>query len=412
MRSLLFWGGQWFSEGGIHVPPSTDPDTIAAGIRKFLEAQGDKPPHRLRLLYHPDSLLAADTPCPNTSDELLRQVLTQQIPALTQPTTISSHFTPTRTSAGCLTFVHHETDSPLPALIAALRKRRCRIEGVWPVTAAIDQVLENQPCVAVVATGGRLLLYQRRSDGSRQLNHFVGKDAHAAFVGNLQTIIAARPKTEVLPALLWFTEDPEHTEPVPRALQLGAYFELRVCGFADLLTAAKSLSSSATSNFVATTPASRLAKTAFAVSMLCAAGTLWTGGQFAREYITHRSNIPKTEALAVSLRSEIDERRLKHQEFVALRSLVDEAQTRPWPYLDLMRRISAVIPRELTLTSLRIDGVEFHLTGKFESVPNPRGDQVAAFAQALGQASPPWTIVAMPGVGSGGEFALSGRFTK
>jgi hypothetical protein len=216
-------------------------------------------------------------------------------------------------------------------LIAALRKRRCRVEGVWPVTAAIDQVLENQPCLAVVATEARLLLYQRRSDGSRQLNHFVGKDAHAAFVGNLQTIIAARPKTEVLPALLWFIDNPEHTEPVPRALQLESYFELRVCGFADLLAAAKCLSSTAPSNFVATTPASRLAKTAFAASVLCVAGTLWTGGQFAWEYFAHRSKIPKTEALAISLRSEIDERRLKHREFAALRSLVDEAQTPPWP---------------------------------------------------------------------------------
>lgn len=409
MIPILHWGGEWFVEGGAFAPPSDEPAAIAQSLRTFLEERGHRRPHRLRLLYQPDTLHNVAVACPAAGRDVVRRALTEEFPALADPATAWGMLPAVRGSddrASTLLFV--EEGSPLTSLSAALRDNRCTVNGAWPLAAAFEQLAATADFAVGLCASSRALIYRRSRDGRRELHSFVGPNFRAEVSAELRRMAVDADRSKLVP-LLWLCLDGAR-DSVALPEECETAFAVQGAELGDLLAIAGELSVGHPANLLA--PEKAVAgRILFAASAALVAASLWTGYAYTRDYLALQRSAAAHAADAAALRAEIAVLEDNRRKIEALDAMVAQGAPLRRSQAELLRRIAAVIPREVTLVSYRSTGTTFTLVGSVATNPSRRDDPLVAFAAAL-QRGASCTVTAAPTRAADGSFSLTGSFAQ
>jgi len=402
-RTVLLWGDRWWFAGSGASCEFTNLTHAAEVLAAHFA--GEPKPVRLRLVYQPDAFESVAVACPNGDRATLAVALAAEFPALANPGHAWSHEPVMADGHGHSTVLHFETEPGLLTLALRLAQLGLAVDSAWPFATflhALPEEWTDSGAVTVVALqAGRAVAYRHPSDGGRTAQTWHG-DSTVAQVGQWLAGIFAEEAEE--PVLL-VTPDPETAGGLESYLAPEERPGLEFVRLADALGRRVVLPRYHPAQLLPRGSAitAQRAVIAASVALLLAAG--WAGFVYGRDWRAVQAEAETRAARLVSLRSEVAHRRENASEITALRSLVEGGSAGP-PYGAFLQKISATLPPEIALASLRIAGRNIELGGW--TAPTAPAGALERWRGRLAPPDAPWTAAVRPGVG--GAFTLTGAF--
>lgn len=400
---MLLWGDRWWFAGTGQSGRFADLDQA---VEVLVAHYAHEPkPVRLRLLFQPDTLHSAAAPCPQGDRATLAAALAGEFPELAKADHAWSHEPVLPMGDGFTTLLHFETQPGLLRLATQLAHRGLAVDSAWPLPTflhALPEEWSNTGAVTVVAAEERRAVsYRHPADGARAVLQWQGDDVLTEVGDWLGRLLTAHPGEPVLlvPAdeaagqvFGTFVGDPHHpgvehlclNEALACPVQLPRYHPAQLLPRTPVVTAQRAL-------------------VAAGIVFLLAAG--WTG-------LTHAQAVRATQAAARdrmerlhALRQEVAHLREEAAEIAGLQRSLEGGAAGP-PCGDLLDRIAATLPPEVTLRRVEFNGRTVAIDGWL--APGTGRSAVEDWRARLAPADAPWTADAR--LGAGGAFSLTGGF--
>ncbi len=405
MNTVLLWGPMWWTDEAAEPLPFAD---IAQAADALAAHFSDHKP-RLRLLYQPDTLETVATRCPNTGRAMLGAALVGEFPALAGEECAWSHEPIQPCGDGFDTILHFEREpGALCALTMQLEKLGFVVESVWTLGTFLQGVPkdlnESRSTTILALHGERACAYRHGTDGRRAILVWRGERTLAEVAEWLNEIYAQNadePVTfviedadaEALDALVpWLEKENKGLHTIPDAISerfaLPRHHPAQLIPPPPLITAQRAV---------------------VAVSVLLLAFASWSGAIYARDCAAWRTEGETREVQKRALRADVAQRRASAAEIAALRASLASESAGP-PCGDLLRRLSATVPPEIALASLRMSPDGFSLNGHV--APNAPAGTVDGWRARLSAGKIPLQLHTVTPTAADGAFAFSGRFQR
>jgi hypothetical protein len=397
---VLLWGDRWWFAGTGASCGFTNL-VHAAEVLAAHFAQEPKPV-RLRLIYQPDTLMTVAVACPPGDRGILAAALTGEFPALAHPDHAWSHEPVMAADKGHSTVLHLETEPGLFRLVEQLGQAGLVVGSAWPFATFLHALLQRQGnpkiTLAHADRDEQAVVCYRGSNGLPAMQAWQGAEAEEAARQWSDELKAADDET----LMIW--TDPEEAE-ANNTAEVEEELGLHALSLAEALAQQVELPGTHPAQLLPHRPVitARRAVLAASVALLLAAG--WAGFAYGRDWRAVQAETETRASRLAVLRAEVAHRRENAAEITALRSLVEGGSAGP-PCGAFLQKVSATLPPEIALASLRIAGRSIELGGW--TAPTAPAGTLDQWRGRLAPPDAPWTAAVRPGVG--GAFTLTGAF--
>jgi hypothetical protein len=404
-HTVLLWGDRcWFA--GIRTPREFSNLTHAAEVLAAHFAAEPKP-IRLRLIFQPDSLETVEAACPDGNRATLAAALAGEFPALGDSDHAWGHEPVLPAGDRFSTLLHFETQPGLFQFATRLARLGLAVESAWPLTTYLQALppewTESGAMTVIAADAGRACAYRHPADAGRTAKAWRGESALAEVGRWLAGIFAQNPEEPVLlfcandevAAALEANASPDRhpglarlllTEALARPVLLPRYHPAQLLPRLPLFTAQRAV-------------------IAASIVFLLAAG--WSGIAYARDWRAGQAEVKNRDTRVATLRTEVAHLRDNAAEIAALRGTLDWAAVGP-PCGALLEKISATLPPEIALTTLRVSAQGFKVNGWV--APSATAAVLDQWCLHLSGENSPWTVEVKskpPGI-----FTIAGVFKR
>jgi hypothetical protein len=363
-------------------------------------------PQTVRLIYQPQDLLMQAVETPMGSRRSIRKALSSDYPAIANDLVLwgCQRLEPAG-KKGAITLLCMEKSPRLRTLLADLSAANVQIDGVFPLLT----LLERTPAafapgrsVAIAHTDSQALLYSRDEDAVRSTAAFYD-DAEALALDYFSG-------TSIVPSGPQPTTDIVHLTPAPWAF--ATYLAGATPGIHPLekfLAEALRIPSNDLSNFAPPSALPSLSTLSLAAGfVLFAAGAyLATAHEFTVRKLA--ADLANKQAQQRQLQTELNARQQRDETIKKAASFAADVGATPTGLSALLRALETDLPREVTVTGLRVTERDFTLEITTH-VPSEKSGPFFAFFDALSHKDNPWKITtARPVISiSAGTFSLNG----
>ena len=400
MKTVLLWGDAWWLDDSPAPLPFAGLDEAAEVLGAAL---GPKR-RRLRIIYQPDSLATAATPCPKGSRATLVAALSAAFPALGSPGQAWSHEPILARGDSFSTLLHFEREPGLVTLLAGLTEQGFAVESVWPLatylSALPDEWSDTGATTVLAVAPGRVCGYRHAADGERSAPAWQGDEALADFGAWLRELLAKSPEEPVL-----LVGEPETAGALEALVNCEGWPNVQWLSLREALGRKVTLPRSHPAQFLAPAPAVTAQRTVIAASLVFFALAGWSGATYARDVLAWRTTSADREVRKQALRGEVAHLRDNAAEISRMREILARAAVRP-PVAALLQKLAATVPKEAACDSLAVTAAGFALNGHFA----PSAPAGAGEAWRARLADPGWAVEFKSG--RDGAFTASGTFLR
>jgi hypothetical protein len=374
----------------------------------FLEGLSPTP-RSIVLLYQSPSLESVTAACPrNVRRRALQQVLTARFPVLASPSTAWAVHPPSTAGAGTLLYI---AQSPfLAQLQAALAGRRIRLEGAYPVFAAVEAGPPfgpgGTPALAVLNADHGAGVFWVSPGGDRQVAFYSGPSARDRMLQALATgmsIFGDQPRPSLLLIDAATTPLAPGTLPMPSA---------QTVSLGDFLRAVAGRRLPELSNLQPPPPRAVLEPVLHLVTALSLAAALFSGYQYLAARQQARLNQAIQQAQARALAEEVTRLEAKQRETERIELFLAELAGGPRVKGRFLLALGKARTPLLTLQSVILNESTWSLTGTQHEGHGGERTPFDEFSQGLFTPSAAW----LPGAdarstkGKTAGFTLNGTF--
>jgi hypothetical protein len=398
--TVLLWGNQWWLPGEAEPLPFANLTEAASVLAQRLTET-----RRLRLIYQPDSLTTVAVTCPQGNRSTVAAALGGEISSLLDPAYAWSH-EPILPGAGePSTLLHYEQEPRLYPLIQQLAALGQAVVSVWPLATFLQGLPEEWTetgAVTLVALGqGRALAYRHPMDGPRTVMTWQGEQATVDAANWLAAILRKQVEEPV-----WLVTPDESGEGVVAKSLAGVEPKaLKRWALTEALQASATLPGNHPAQLLPPPRRITLGRLAIAASVaLLVTASVLAGMQFqahAKWQATALANTERKEAL----QSEVSHLRANQQEITRLNAILSRSGGIP-PLAATLREVAASLPREIVLSSIKVQQRSVTLTGHV--APHAAGEVWSNWTQRLGKGA--LLLHTFPAVNPDGRFVLVGEF--
>lgn len=400
MKTVLLWGERWWL--GDSPEPLALADTEEAA-RVLAARLGPKHP-RLRLIYQPDILATASTPCPKGSRATLAEALSSSFPAIAATGHAWSYEPILRKGDSFATLLYFEREPRLHTLLARLGAQGITVETAWPLATFLyalpDEWSESGATTVAAVSSDRICAYRHPADGERRIATWAGEDAVDQFGAWLGEILEENPDEPIL-----LVGDPAVAPVLDDHAALNQRRNVKWLPLTEALGRGVALPGRHPAQFLPPIPISipQCAVLAAGVALLALTG--WCGATYARNIVAWRTAGADREIRKQALRAEVAHLQANASEISLLRQTLSHTDRR-LPAAALLAKIAATIPGQAACDTLSATGTGFALHGHLApSAPAGLGE---AWRARL--TDPAWTVDFKSG--RDGAFTLSGTFPR
>ena len=402
-RTVLLWGDRWYfpdreaSEPFQHV--------VHAAEMLADEFAGEPKPVKLRLLYQPDALESVGVACPQGNRRVLTLALAGEYPVLDQPDHAWSHEPILPLHDGYSTVLHFEREPALVALSAQLARLGLAVDSAWPLVTFLhalpEEWTDSGAVTAVAVRAEAAVAYHHPKDGPRSVLAWHGATAVADAGQWVAAALADHPNESIRVVCTDDTAVDTFNACVGHAERTG----LETIRLSEALGRRVVLPRYHPAQLLPREPLVSAQRCAMAagIALLLAAG--WAGFAYGRDWFAIRAEVAARHAKLAAVRTEAAHLRQNAVEIAGLRSLVEGGTAGP-PGGALLRKLSTLPPQEIALSTFRLEGRVFELTGWI--APEAPAGLLERWRQSVAPPDAAWTLD-VRGTGGGG-FAARGTF--
>jgi hypothetical protein len=404
----LFWDRTLVVTAGGHTVSETlaaDANAASALLRQLAALPGQ--PSTVRIIYQPRDLLMQAVETPLGSRAKIRKALSHDNPAIANDLVMWScqRLAPNGKKGG-ITLLNMEKASRLGALLSDLALARVQVDGVFPLLTLLErlQAAHNPGRSVVIAhTGNSALLYSRDDAGVRTTAAFY-EDAEALaleyFSGTSITPGLSAPAVEII-----------HTTPEPWPFATYLTEAPGAFPLETFLAEALRIPSSDLSNFAPPSLLPSLNTCAIAAGIIMLAAAAFVAGSHELSVRRLTADLVLKQKHQKELQLELNARQQRHAIIQKAATFTSDLGATPTGLTTLLRTLESTLPREITMTGLRVSDRDFTLEF-IAHVASEKTGPYFTFYDALSTKENPWRLTT-PKPPSGvvaGNFTLTGVF--
>ena len=401
--TVLLWGDRWW------LPGRTEPVAFAhrdAAADALVAAASGDAPRRLRLIYQPDGFASVSTPCPNAGRRTLALALQEQFPGLATDDVAWSHEPILPLDNSFTTILHYEAEPRLFALVAELEARGFTIESVWPLGTFLhalpDERSDSGAATVLVIEPERACAYRHAADTQRAILTWQGEQTIIE-VGRWLAAIFANNANE--PVLL--VAEADETAALDECAPLADRPGVLLVSFREAFGRRVVLPRHHPAQLLPLAPVVTAHRAVIAASLAFLAVAGWSGASYARNALAWRTEGETREVQKLALRAEVLRLRANAAEITTLRAALADVSVNP-PCGEFLEKLSATLPPEIALATLRVTGGRFTLHGHV--APGASAGVLETWRTRFADSR--WTLESQAAPAPSGAFIVEGKFTS
>ncbi len=397
-NTVMLWGNRWW------LPHRSSPVVFAdlSAAADALAAAWSGDDRTIRLVFQPNALESTLVSCPHGNRATLTLALAEQHPALGDPRRAWSHEPILPAGDGFTTLLHYETEPGLFDLIARLQERGFILTAVWPMVTWLNalptDLAESGSTTIAAIADDRVCLYCDSIDGSR--GAFIWNDPQR--LQRLEAFIKQRVETDRGSRVLLVIADETI---LPSIASLPCSDRVQILALVDALHSLASLPVRHPAQLLAVPARWTAPRVMVAASVALLLASTALGARLAYDYSVMRADATALQRQTQALRTEVARLGANAAEIADLRATLATAQPTP-PVTAFARKLSATIPSEIVLRSLRLTPESFTGTGWISPRASPATGQ--GWTARLG--AKPWQLSGPFEADSTGAFRLTGSW--
>lgn len=401
--TVLLWGNRWWLPHQSSPVPFAD---IATAADTLAAAWADQR-KTIRLIFQPDEFESTFASCPNGDRATLALALSDQHPALANSERAWSHEPILPGDGGFNILLHYETAPALFALVRRLEEHGFTVHSAWPMPAWLnavpDDLADSGSTTVAAIDQARICLYCDCADGRRVSYAWRKDDPLTALAGFLRVRFHVEPGCRVL----LLATDERLIQAIDAVVPLADRSGVQHIPLSVALAKPASLPPRHPAQLLPPSARFTARRAVVAASVALLLLTLIFGGRLARDYSVGRADAAVREHEKQALRAEVTHLRANAAEISALRAAVGVFRPNP-PAAALLAKLSATMPTEFVLRSLRVTGGDFVVDGWMApKTPAAAGE---AWIARLTAANAPWHLTGPFTADASGAFRLRGSF--
>jgi len=401
--TVLLWGNRWW----LPRQPSPVPFADVATAADALAAAWADQAKTIRLIFQPDEFESTFASCPNGNRATLALALSDQHPVLDNPKHAWSHEPILPGDGAFNTLLHYETAPVLFALVARLEEHGFAVQSAWPMPAWLnalpDDLADSGSTTVAAIDQDRICLYCDCADGRRVSYAWRKDDPLTALAGFLRVRFHADPGCRVL-----LLATGEHLlQAIDAVVPLAGQSGVQHIPLPAALAKTASLPPRHPAQLLPPPARFTALRAVVATSAALLLLALVFGGRLARDYHAGSADAAVREHEKQALRAEVTHLRANAAEISALRAAVAVIRPNP-PAAAFLAKLSATLPTEIVLRSLRMTGGEFVVDGWVAPKTPPAVGE--AWIVRLTAANASWHLMGPFTADASGAFRLRGSF--
>jgi len=381
------------------------PDDAGDALLRLLSAAPLKPT-AVRLIYQPADLVSEPVDVPLASRSKIKKTLAHDYPALFHNLAPWSCQTllPGDT-LGAQTLLNFEKSPRLSGLLGKITAAGFALDGVFPLLTLLERLpAASAPARSVVIahTESVCLIYTREASGIRTTASFYSDAESLGLDYFCNSSMAAGLSTPIV-EIVYLAPHPwsfdTYTAPtIPTAHKLDAF-----------LAQAWQIPPADFSNFAPASPLPSPSKVAVGLGACLLACALFIAARHELIFRQRAADLSQKHKRHAELSAELAQRQERAAVIKKADTFLADVGSSPAGFSDLLRLLEAKLPREITLTGIKIQERDFTLDFTVH-VSSEKNGPLFAFVDALAS-HPAWTLTTpKPASANAGAFSLSGIF--